>query len=406
MRICGLLLLALGLPGQDFTQRGFLDIRFIGYPQTGVGDSGRAVAEALLRYEPSYQVSPQLNLAASFDTRTDSHRQAERGWGLSWRDRGLQRPAFAVRRLSATYHRGSVTAILGKQFIRWGKADILNPTDRFAPRDFLGVVESEFLATTAARVMWDARSNDTIDLVYAPLFTPSRTPLLDQRWAVLPAILQSVPWRDAGSRLPGGPQLGVRWNHLGSGFENSLSFYEGFNHLPLFDWWIAPAPWRVEIARFFPKIRMYGGDAAVPLRWFTVKGEAAYFTSPAAQSDEYMQYVLQLQRQVGELSLVGGYAGEVVTFKRVTSGLSLDRILARTFLGRAEYTIDVNRSLAFEGAVRQNGQGVLLKFEYSQAMGQHVRATASYTLIRGEPADYLGMYRRNSNAALSLRYSL
>ena len=83
-----------------------------------------------------------------------------------------------------------------------------------------------------------------------------------------------------------------------------------------------------------------------------------------------------------------------------------DRGLARAFLGRAQYTIDVNRSLAFEGAVRRNGDGFSLKFEYTQAIGQHLRATGSFTLIRGAPEDYLGMYRRNSHGVLSLRYSL
>ena len=406
MRSLCLLLLALNLTAQDFTQRGFLDFQFTAYPQTAPLDSGRAIGEALLRYDPAYKVSPRFRLSASFEARTDSHRQVERTGGLSWQDRGLQRPAFAVRQLSATYHRGGVTVELGKQFIHWGKTDILNPTDRFAPRDFLNVVDNEFLAVTAARVTWEARSGDTIDFVYAPRFTPSRSPLLNQRWAVLPEFLQHVAVRDTGARLPGGPQYGIRWSHLGRSFEHSLSFYEGFNHLPSFDGWIATSPPRVEVVRFYPKMRMAGGDVAIPLRWFTAKGEAAYFTSSTTQADEYLQYVVQLERQSGEWLLVGGYTGEYVTRAAGAYSFAPDRGLARAFLGRAQYTIDVNRSLAFEGAVRRNGGGVSLKFEYTQAIGQHLRATASFTLIRGAPTDYLGMYRRNSHGTLSLRYSL
>ena len=37
------------------------------------------------------------------------------------------------------------TIEVGRQLVRWGKADILNPTDRFAPRDFLNVVHNEYL---------------------------------------------------------------------------------------------------------------------------------------------------------------------------------------------------------------------------------------------------------------------
>ena len=68
-------------------------------------------------------------------------------------DRWIQRPALSVRRLSATIHKGKITAEIGRQFIRWGKADILTPTDRFAPKDYLSnVVDSDFLGVVAARL--------------------------------------------------------------------------------------------------------------------------------------------------------------------------------------------------------------------------------------------------------------
>jgi hypothetical protein len=53
--------------------------------------------------------------------------------------------AGEVRRLSATAHKGPLTFEAGKQFIRWGKTDIVTPTDRFAPRDYLTVVDNDFL---------------------------------------------------------------------------------------------------------------------------------------------------------------------------------------------------------------------------------------------------------------------
>ena len=53
-------------------------------------------------------------------------------------------------------------------------------------------------------------------------------------------------------------------------------------------------------------MRMYGGDATLPIRWLTIKGEAAYFTSTSASTDEYMLYVVQLERQTGEWVFVGG----------------------------------------------------------------------------------------------------
>jgi hypothetical protein len=102
---------------------------------------------------------------------------------------------------------------------------------------------------------------------------------------------------------------------------------------------------------------------------------------------------------------VGGYAGEVVTRRRAAMTFAPDRGLTRSLVGRASYTIDTNRSVAVEGAVRQDGDGAYAKGEYSHAHGQHWRATIGGTLIRGAPGDFLGQYRRNSHASFALRYS-
>ena len=116
--------------------------------------------------------------------------------------------------------------------------------------------------------------------------------------------------------------------------------------------------------------------------------------------------MVQLERQTGEWHLVAGYTGEAVTLLRGGPGFAPDRGLARTFLGRAQYTIDVNRSLAFESAAKRNGDGLWLKVEYSQAVSPHLRATVSFNVIRGALEDFLGQYRRNSFGTVSLRYSL
>ena len=60
---------------------------------------------------------------------------------------------LSVRRLDATFSRGPLTIDAGKQFIRWGKTEIVTPTDRFAPRDYLNVFDTEYLAVPGVRVL-------------------------------------------------------------------------------------------------------------------------------------------------------------------------------------------------------------------------------------------------------------
>jgi len=397
-------LMIVALFAQQFEQRGFIENSTTAYPQTAPNDSGRVVDELLFREEASYKFAPWLTVSGAFDARTDSHRQTARDGVVDADDRSIQRPAFSVRRMSATIHRGKVTAEIGRQLIRWGKTDILNPTDQFAPKDYLSsVVDTDFLGVTAARVTYES-GGDTVDLVWQPLFTPSRTPLLNQRWTALPPEAAGVSIIDGGARYPGGSQYGARWNHIGSGYEYSLCFFDGNQNLPSFDAALGPALSSVTLTRTYPDLRLYGGDAAIPLSWLTVKGEAAYFTSSTPGAEEYALYVIQLERQVKEWSFVGGYAGSVVT-RDAASPLQFapDRGFAKSFVGRAGLTIDANRSLAIETAVRAGGSFV--RFEYSQLFGQHWRATGGIAWIRGDMTDFLGEYRRNSYGSLALRYS-
>ena len=397
--LLAILLAAATCFAQDFTQRGFLENLGTLYPQDAKKDHTNTIGESLFRYEGFYKPRAALQVAGAIDLRIDTHQQVNRDLKLSWSDRELQRPLAEVRRLSALYHSGSVSFEAGKQFVRWGKTDILTPTDRFAPRDFLEVVDNDFLPITAARLTYEKRSN-TLDVVWSPRFTPSRIPLLNQRWAVLPELPPGFVLHEANPDFPGGSQVGVRWNHVGN-VEYAASIYEGFNHLPSFE-----ALRDLSIRRFYPKLFMVGGDFAVPTPWITVKGEVAQFNSNDERVDDYFQYVIQLERQSGEWFFVGGYAGEAITNRGTQSvGFAPDRGLTKTFLGRAGYTIDANRSIAFEAAARQNGDGTWVKFEYSQALGQHWRATANLTLIRGEPGDFLGQYNKNSHAILIVRYS-
>ena len=416
-----LTLLPVCAQAQVYSQKGFLETKGIAYPQTTPIDDTQFVGEALLRYEAAAKPAAWLWLSGGIDARADTHDQTE--WdGISWSDRSARRPGLAVRRLDATLTRGSISLQVGKQFVRWGKTDILNPTDRFAPRDYLTVVDSEFLGVTAARFTTGLQS-DTLDLV-AARFTPSRTPLLDQRWAGLAAELENVTLVDEGPDYPGRTQLGARWNHVGSGYEFSLSAFSGNNNLPIIESGAPvppggfpvppvtlppgaspPAGLQVPVTRVYPTMWMVGGDAAVPLPVVTLKGEAAFFGTDDERADQYWLYVIQVERQSGEWMFIGGYSGEVVTTSRVQVAFAPDRGLTKAFLGRASYTIDTNRSVAFEGAVRQNGDGTWLRFEYSQASGQHLRLTARATLIAGDPTDFFGRYDRNSHVAIGLRYS-
>src|SRR5258706_13188348 len=109
---------------------------------------------------------------------------------------------------------------------------------------------------------------------------------------------------DGGATYPKASEQGVRWNHVGGRFETSLSFFDGFNHLPNIESRPLPSsidvsglpppaiellpPSAIELSRVYPALRSYGADIAVPTPVVTVKGEAAHFTSPTSPREEYV----------------------------------------------------------------------------------------------------------------------
>ena len=389
---------------QSLSQRGFVEVGTAVFPQDASADRQNTIVDLRIREELFAKPRPWLGLAGGVDLRGNTHQQVERSWRLDVSDRRLLRPALAIRRLSATLRRGLLTADVGKQFIRWGKTDIVTPTDHFAPRDFMGVIDTEFLAVTGARAVAQV-GNESVDVVWVPRFTPSRMPLIDQRWTVLPPEAAGLVFVQAPPRLPARDQFGIRWGHTGRGYDLSVSAFDGVNHLPNVTTLPTASPREVLLMRDYPLLRSYGADAAIPTRWFTLKGEAAWFDSPDRRSDEFVLYVVQVERQTGEWLLLAGYAGEAMTERRTAMAFAPDRGLTRALVGRVSYTIDTNRSAAFETALRQNGRGAYAKGEYSQARGQHWRVTVAGVAIGGRQDDFLGQYRRNSHLTLSLRYS-
>lgn len=401
-----LLLWSSNLDAQTISQRGFIEGSIFVFPQDAPNDATRVIGDALFREEVFLKPAGWIQLAAGLDLRANSHDQVEDEWRLDFGDRGVRRPRAAIRRLTATVTAGGFTVDVGKQFIRWGRADILNPTDRFAPRDFLNVIDTDFLPVIGVRPSIQI-GQETFEVVWVPRLTPSRMPLFDQRWTVLPPEAAGISVERDSSDIPRQSQHGVRWSHAGSRLESALSYFDGFNHLPNIELRRLSAPLEVELTRVYPAIRTYGADMAVPTGWVTLKVEAAYLTSPSSigDKDEYALYVVEIERQIGEWLLVGGYAGEVVTNSGNSLPFAPDRGIARSILARASYTVDPRRTVAVESAARQSGNGFYVKGEYSEAVGQHWRLTLTAVAVAGEDDDFLGQYRRNSHGSVAFRLS-
>jgi hypothetical protein len=397
---------------QPISNRGFAEGRAILYPQEARNDSTQAVADLLVRDELFVRPTGWLTFAGGVDFRANSHDQVEDRWRFDWEDRTIQRPRLALRRLTATVTHGPFTLDVGKQFIRWARTDVLNPEDRFTPKDYLTVVDNEVLPVIGVRPSLQF-GTEMLEGVWVGQPTPSRLPLVTQRWTVAPASAAGLPIVDNGVQIPERSQWGARWRHVGDNLEVGASYFDGVNHLPdvLVDLQSNPssgpgqAPMALGVTRVLPELKTYGADFAVPTSSLTLKGEAAYYTSPASVDDEYVLYVVELERQIGSWLLDGGYAGEAVTEKRAGALYNPERGLAKSIIAHAAYTGNPSRTLTIEAAVRQSGDGVYVKGEYSHAVGEHWRVNVAGIGIAGDDDDFIGQYHRNSSVSVGLRLS-
>ncbi|MDF1562828.1 MAG: hypothetical protein P1V51_07280 [Deltaproteobacteria bacterium] len=123
---------------------------------------------------------------------------------------------------------------VGKQFVFWGRATWVNPTDVITAWDYANMsseLEDYRLAPTAARLRWLISGELELDVVWVPIFEPSRVPLVlpEIEGATVELGFQSVPDR----RLFDG-EFGLRLGQTVSewAFDWSLSAYQGWEKLP------------------------------------------------------------------------------------------------------------------------------------------------------------------------------
>lgn len=168
---------------------------------------------------------------------------------------------------------------LGKQFIYWGRATWVNPTDVFTAWDYARIgseAEDYRLAPDAVRLDRYFPGETRLEVVWAPLFTASRVD------AGAPENIGGAPVQVRERVAPDGGEYGVRLSQTVSehAWDWALSLYRGFEKQPAYA--VAPvsgaAPGVAGAYTWtphYPSLWMAGGDFAKALGKAVVKGEFA-----------------------------------------------------------------------------------------------------------------------------------
>ncbi len=156
---------------------------------------------------------------------------------------------------------------IGRQLIIWGRSDRFNPTDIITPTDFRFLtadLNGQRFGATGISARYFLGHEWSISGVALPAFSPTILPD-----GLLPDGVEK-PKRIEPSVGFDNPQLALKIERIGVGFDFSLSAFRGYSLLP------AVSIVDDELVRIHPRVVMLGADFAATVEQWAFRGELAY----------------------------------------------------------------------------------------------------------------------------------
>jgi hypothetical protein len=164
---------------------------------------------------------------------------------------------------------GSVTFKLGRQIVVWGRSDRVSPTDVLSSRDFTVLVadsDEQRNGNDIASLRWQFNPETSLTALTGR-FEPNRMPL------------GSLPSNRIAQSSQRKPEYALKLDRAGSGFDWSISYFDGFDKTPRYRF-LTTLPVGV-FESSHDRMRMLGADFASAFGRSTFRGEAAVFRMSA-----------------------------------------------------------------------------------------------------------------------------
>lgn len=303
---------------------------------------------------------------------------------------------------------------LGKQIVKWGKADVFNPTDQINPTDFSTLLDDEPIGVVAGKLNYYF-DDWGLEMVVVPTFVPSRFSPRGTRFDLVPQTLPLplLSPRERPNTLDE-VQYGLRANTTLEGWDFSASWYDGVNHFP--GTVIVPSA-TFPFMAFEPvyhRRRMLGGDFATTFDQLGLHGEAAWFRSDGHWQDEYYQYVIGIDYKWTnvfrdhDIFAIVEYAGEhVITQQRkgLTAG-ALERAFANSLAWNIDYDVTEFLTYTVRGVYNFDGRdNFFIEPQVEHEVTDHFTITAGFDIIQGGGQTLFGRLRENDQFYLKARYT-
>jgi uncharacterized protein DUF1302 len=409
------LTIAASASAQELRATGYAETDQIGYFETR-GDAGHwGRNELLTQIDGVAGFGRPLRLFGSVELRAD--------FADHNRDRVFVEEAYADFRYK------SLDLRVGRQIVAWGKTDVVNPTDNLSPRDFTDPLESddERLAVWGVRprlqlgdVLWEG--------AVVPVFTSSILPFESPRWSPpfppqipnpfnpaqsIALTYEVLPTREPAT-TPGNMQYAAKVSGSARGWDLSASYFHGWEDVPHTSRELeigGPGTGAVRITPENLKKQAVGGDFATVLGSFTVRGEAAYVDPDPLNGPNHVQYVLGVERTMGDMMAAGGtfllvqWIHTVLPDDFNPAPLDFNYIFQKSTTVRVQRNLSATAQVVVEGLYEWATEGYYVQPSASYRFGDHVRVEGFVDVLGGEPTSFFGVYEQNKRVQFRVRYS-
>ena len=321
----------------------------------------------------------------------------------------------ALREAYVDLRPGLIDLRIGKQIIRWGRADRVNPTDTLTPRDFTLLVpeEGDQRAGTTGISGTAHVAGFSITGVVLPTFSPHVIP-----------IRRPPPGSTLRERTPDDPviQGGVKVERTGERVDWSLSYYDGYDLFP--DLEIASVRASgVDLVLTHQRVRVLGTDAATAVGPYTLRGEAAYtFTEHPGVKHPFfffvlgadrtlpgavyvnVQYVLRVVSDWARPGDIADPARRQVAIEQALINDQLDEVKHAFAVRVARSWLDETLKAEVSAIVSPTRGDFAVRPKVVYAVTDHLKLTAGADFIRGPARSFFGRLRDTSTAYLEARW--
>jgi hypothetical protein len=331
----------------------------------------------------------------------------------SWQDQGAaDGTSGRVREAYVDFDAEPFSVRAGRQIIAWGRADRINPTDSFSPRDFTLLVPDDEQQRNGI---------DALRLRYAINPALSLTAIVAKSQAnVTPQ--GSLPPNLVLAEPPRETEWALKLDHSGSGVDWSVSYFDGLSRAVRYrvDFTNPRAPlFRGDVER----VQKLGADFAVAQGAWTLRGEIAHarlrpdtgptctacpsgarrVTSAVLGGDvdfaETMNFNVQVFANLKEdFADASGLTGV-----REALALGLNRLNTDYATREAGVTLRLsdrllNDKLRWEisAVLDLTGNSYAIRPRLSYAVNDHIRLTAGLDRFEGPTQSYFGALAKNS----------